>query len=514
MSKKKFTISIGEYGIIVALHNGKDVQNKILVAALNDSNKEQLAELFIKNKSVPTYILIDTNSQNYKRRTYPPVGAFDFHKIAKRDADKENDTKEKSFKGYYAERDKVQKKWDCIFVSTLTSDEIEKWSEFLLGLPNYFAGIYMLPIETYHLANAIFEIAKTEHDISDNKNQILSFIIQNKVSGVRQTIFYNKTIIFTRVVNYDFENKNFKDRFEQDLFRANEYLKMIFPHLKAQDVTIINILSEDIIEKIKHPSNHDFKFINYSPYEVAMKTGLTNVITKNTSNFSDIIISNFFANNQKKILRFTNPRISLLSRLSAVIKSIWIFNYIATALILLTFAKIAFQEHGANQQLTQLKNDRARLEKQLQDVSNAALSVDGEADIKDDDKNLMADQIIDFGKIDEILSKVEVNISDVFNQLSYIKKYDAIAESFSYQIPSFTAKATSFNTQGSFALNGTISDKSGDVEILFRKFDNLSLDTKNRFPGYNVKFSEISKNVDFSKKYYSFPFDLTIENKK
>ena len=515
LDKMKFTISIGEYGIMVALHSGGNVQNKILVADLTEENKVQLRDVFTKNKSAPLYVLIDTADQNYKRKSYPPVNESDFNKIVKRDIVKELNSSEKAFQNYYGYKDKIQNKWECIFVSAPYSVDIEKWIEFLLELPNEFVGIYMLPIETYHLATTVFDFIKTEHSIQTNENSILSFIFQNKVSGVRQVVFSNNAIVFTRVVNYDFGDRNFTKKFEQDVFRANEYLKMIFPKLKTQDVTVINVLSDEIIEKIKHIDNHELNFINYSPFQIASKLGMTNVVSNNNSNFSDIIIANSFVNNNKKILRFLDPRITFLSRLSLVIKSTMIVNAVIVAVILLMFTKIFIQGYQHNSAVLKLEHDRIQLEQQLQSVSNVTLDLSGKGVGKTSGKpdNDLASEIIDFGKVDEALSKFDANIARVFTQLTFIKKYGALVNSFAYQIPNYNPKLESSPTQGKFSISGDLSDPSGDVEVLFKKFDNLGLDTKTKLSGYNIKYSEISKNIDFGKKYYSLPFDLNIENK-
>ena len=509
--KKQFTISIGEYGTIIALHSGKTIQNKILVATLNEENKRQLRELFDKHKSVPTYILLDTPDQNYKKKTYPFVSSSDFNKIVKRDFTKEFDSNEKSFQNYYGVKDKINKKWECVFVSAPHSSEIENWIEFLLATPNRLVGIYMVPIEIGHLADAVCMVAKAEHGIKTNADTILSFIVHNKISGVRQTVFFNQTIVFTRVVNYDFDDKNFSNQFERDIGRSNEYLKMIFPKLKTQDLIIINVLSDEITSKITNTEKREFNFINYSPYTIATKLGLGGMVSKNGNNFFDIVIANYFAKNHKKILKFSNPRISFSERLYLYIKSISYLNNALLFALLAVFIQFFIHKHQFNNTISKMYVERAELEKKFQSVNNAAL--EGEAEEKKGDNNL-ANEIIYFGKIDSSLSKVGVNIVDAFGQLSLIKKHGVIANSFVYKIPSYNPKAQSFtNDHFQLVVAGEISDASGDVEILFRKFDALGFETKNKLSSYNIKFSEISKNVDFSKKYYSFPFELTIENK-
>ncbi len=513
--KRIFTISIGDHGIVVALHNGKDVQNKILVASISDENKPQLESLLTSNSSVPIYIILDTNNQSYKKKTYPPVNLIDFHKIVKRDLNKEFGSIKKSFYGYYGAKDKIQNKWDCTFVSVALSSEIDKWIEFLLNMPNRLVGVYALPAETSIFSKLVFDAIKVDKKIKTNENTVFSFIVQNKVSGIRQIVFANQSIIFTRVVNYDFDDPNFPAQFEQDTFRANEYLKMIFPKLGAQDVVIVNLLSDNILDKIKHIKDQNFNFINFSPYQIAKKLGITNAVSKNNSHFSDILIANCFANNPKKVLKFSNPKITLLERFNLSLKSILVANIIIICIPLAILVKIISYQYQFNNKIPAIINERSQIVQKLQSINEAAL--DRDSTEKADDKNTyntLANEIIDFGKIDETLSAINVNISSIFNRLAIIKKHDLLVLSFSYNFPQYNPKVEmSSSTKTTFTISGEITDKSGDIEIIFKKFDALNLETKNKFPKYNVSYSEISKNIDFSKKYYSFPFNLTLENK-
>ncbi|EFK95016.1 conserved hypothetical protein [sediment metagenome] len=515
LHKRIFTVSIGDYGTIVALHNGKNIQNKILIASISDENKPQLESLFNQNKAAPIYIILDTTNQNYKKKTYPPVSQSDFHKIVKRDLNKEFSPIEKSFQSYYGIKDKTQNKWECTFVSAAHSPEIDKWIEFLLTVPNPLIGIYVLPVETGAMAKEVFEAIKAEQNIKTNENTVLSFVMQNKISGVRQVVFANNSIVFTRVVNYNFDDPQFAHLFEQDIFRANEYLKMIFPKLKAQDVVIINLLSDDILDKIKHIDNRELSFINYSPYQIAEKLNITNAVSSNSGNFSDIIIANCFANSTKKVLKFSNSKITMLDRLKLVLKSIFVIDAIAISIVLMILVKIILQQYQSKGKISEMISERTSLAQRLQSISNAALDDNVKKIDKNDPANDdLANEIIDFGKVDEVLSTVNVNISGFLNRLAVVKKYDVTVLSFGYSLPGYNPKAEEFaSIHPEFKISGEISDKSGDIEILFKKFDALNLETKNKFTEYNVNYSEISKNIDFGKKYYSFPFDLTLKNK-
>lgn len=507
LEKKAFTISIGEYGVIVALHQGKNILNKILLASLTDENKPQLENLFTKNSSTPIYILLDTVEQNYKRKSYPPVTGGDFSKIVQRDLKKEFAHSEKTLQNYLGTKDKVSKKWECTFISVTCSAEVEKWIDFLITMPNKPGGIYMLPIEGKIFANAVFNLAKTSTHVRSN-NSILSLIVQNKISGIRQIVFSNQSIVFTRVVNYNFDDPQFAYQFEQDIFRANEYLKMIFPQLKAQDVVGINILSDDLIKKISTSQSHDLHFINYSPNEIAEKFGLINATSKNNSNFSDVIIANFFVNNQKKVLKFSKPKVVFLEKLYLTINSAFALNIIVTILIVVSLLKALVTNHFNDKQILSITKEKTILEQQIQTINNAAL--DGE----DSQKNsTLANEIIDFGKIDELLTKNTVNIAEVFSKLSVLKNYKSIASSFSFYIPGYDPKSETPYNHFSIAISGEVFEPGGDVENLLRNFDTLNLGIAKQFSDYNVKFSEVPAGIDFSKKYYSFPFSTTIESK-
>lgn len=506
LHKKAFTISIGEYGVIVALHQGKSILNKILLATLNEENKPQLENLFKQNQSTPIYVLLDTIEQNYKRKSYPAVTQSDFNKIVKRDLKKEFDHNEKAFQNYFGVKDPVSKKWECTFISVACPAEADKWLDFLMIMPNHIAGIHMLPIEGQSFADAVFDLVKASPDIKINDNTILSLIVQNKISGIRQIVFSRQSIIFTRVVNYNFDDPQFAHNFEQDIFRANEYLKMIFPKLKAQDVVSVNILSEDLVSKVGHAQNRELNFINYSPNQIAEKFSLVNATSKNNSNFSDVIIANFFVNSKKKVLKFTKPKIAVLEKLYFAFISAFAANVLFTVLIVGFLLKIIITNYINDKEISETTTQKAHLEQTLQGINNAAL--DGESQ-KD---SSLANEIIDFGKVDALLEKNIVNLNEMFVRLSVLKTYKASASSFTFQIPNYDPKSEA-PTKFRFSLTGEVSDPSGDVESLLRKFDTLSLDFTKKFNDYNVKFSEVPKGIDFSKKYYSFPFDITIESK-
>ena len=510
LHNKIFTVSIGDHGTIVALHDGGNVYHKILIASIDDKNKTKLQSIFDENKSAPIYIILDSVNQNYNKKTYPPVSRLDFHRIAKRDLGKDIDQDQTSFQSYYGVKNKLHNKWDCTFVSSPNSPETEHWIKFLLTLSKHLVGIYMLPLEMSNFALKVFNAIKIDHKLPNSKNIITLVIVYNKISGVRQIVFFNQSIVFTRVVNYDFDDPVFCKNFEDDIFRVYEYLLILFPKLKPKDFIVINILSRGVINQIKSIHKKELTFINYSPFQIANKLGIINAVPKDSGMFSDIIIANCFASSKKKILKFSTPEIKKVTKFCLISKSILTINILICVYALYVVATIYAYQYRFKNQISDLNNTKSQLTAEFQVINNAALDNNKESNDKE-----LANRIIDFGKINDVLSAANVDIFNVFDRLSLVKKYEVLISSIDYHLPKFDPKAQKFLSKGAkFTIKGEISDQSGDVETLFKKFDALGLKTRNKFLEYNVVYSSISKNVDFSKKYYSFPIQFTLENKE
>jgi hypothetical protein len=509
LHKKTFIISIGDKKTIVSLHDGNCVIRKIIISSIDNENRPKLTTIFSDNKSASIYIILDSTNQSYNRKAYPLISKSDFNKVAQRDLNKDAEQDKSFLQSYIGVKNKLHNRWDCTFVSSPNSPEIELWTDFLLTLPNHLIGIYMLPLEINNFVTKLFNATKSDHKIQNNKDVIISITTNNKISGVRQVVFLNNSIVFTRVINYNFEDPKFYKNYESDAFRSYEYLLILFPKIKPKNFVIINILSDDVINKIKGISTNGLEFINYSPHDIAKKLGIFNAVPKNNDLFSDTIIANCFANSRKKILKYLTPKIKERAKLRLAYKSICIFNTLVCLSALFLTTKIYNSHYKSNQTISNLVNIKSRLTKEFMVINNSAL--EGTKDNTDKD---LANRIIDFGKINDIFFAINNNALDVFDKLAVTKKYNVLISSVNYNLLSFDPKAQEISLQKTiFTIKGQISDQSGDVEVLFKKFDALNLETKNKFLSQNVLYSSISKNVDFNKQYYSFPIEFTLTNK-
>ncbi len=514
ISESNFVVTIGNYGSVVTLHNGKNIEQTIFFDSFTEENKKSLQELFTKYKSTPIHFLLDTVDQSYKKKTYPYVRKSDLIHLIKRDI--ANDADKESLKNYIILGDgkypkgtpASQKKWECLFVSSSNSETTNAWINFALEMPNRVSGIYMSPIETFSLFKLLKLNIKSSSQIKNKRNDLYCLLLQNKVSGIRQTVFSNDGIIFTRVVNYNFEEPDFLEKYEQDIHSTFEYLKRLFPDLHISELDIINIFPTKILAKLNSITNIDFHFVNYTPFQAASGAGYNNLIPKD-SEFCDLLIAKVFASSKKKLLKFTTAAISTFEKLFLIIRSSYYLNLL---LLMLIGATCLFAINSQNN-IAEIKSiaeiDRLSAAQSLSKVKSAAL--DGEI-FTDANETVEIDRILDIGRINDAIGSVGASIPEVYIKLKFIKEYGAKLNGFSYTLTNFTYKAPTNNVNYKISLSGEISNRSGDIEDLFTEFDGLTSQFKKTFDKNKLTYSELPRNIDFTKKYYDFPINFSLSN--
>ncbi len=261
MSKKAIVVLIGNNGTIITKHTGNVITSEFF-EKLTDENKPNLTSFFVKSKGYSIYIMLDTIDQTYKKKTYPMMRKFDLDRIAKRDLSSDGDKEGlknyiilKNHKSINSQKKNILKKIetnksDCLFITSSKSENITTWLNFIYELPNRLIGIYMLPIECFNFFTKITKLDSKTNSQSISKlkeNSIFCLVIQTKTGGARQIVFSGSSIVFTRVVNYNFEELNFVEKYSQDIYSTFEYLKRLYIDLSIQEFEVINILSEKIM---------------------------------------------------------------------------------------------------------------------------------------------------------------------------------------------------------------------------------------------------------------------------
>jgi len=504
LSKKNFVITIGDFGAIIALHNGNTIKSTF-IATLNDESKVTLKNLFDEHKSTPIRILLDNLDQTYKNKSYPLISLTSLRSIAKREINSDGDRN--SFKNYIPfipSKSSGIKKSECLFISISRSEMIDEWVKILLEIPNRLVGIYALPIESFRLFNILKKKITQPVNFKSKYHNLNCLIIQNKIGGTRQIVYSEHGIIFTRIVSYDITEVDWLEKYEQDIYSTFEYLKRSFPNINITELHITNILSEQILVHLRKLDNIELKIINYTPYQVAQEIGYKNLLTPDEV-YSDLLISKVFSK-EKKVLKFTTPQIIVLEKLFLVLMSSYALSGIITVTIFVTIVSIALF-FGKTRSLVKEANNKKIAA--TQNMSQA-ITMASKEDLEENNKSSDLENIIDLGKIDEHLKSVGKDFTKIYSELNFIRSYNTELNNFGYTLPDFTYQNPESLIRYTVNIGGNILNKTGDIDDLFKGFDRLYNITKKSFPNSEVTYKEIPRSIDFTKKYYDYPIEFTI----
>lgn len=513
MIRENFVITIGDFGSIVILHSGNKIKKSIYIKNLEDENELTDLKTIFKENNAPIAILLDNLDQTYKKKTYPLVGLTSLRNIAKREMGSDADTTSfKNYIPYVPKRSSAEKHSECLFISASRSELIDKWIEFVMNLPNRVTGIYVLPVESSQLLNLLTrKNALTGNTIVTKKGQTLScLILKTKVGGIRQLVFCNNSIVFTRIVNYDFNDHDCLERYEQDLYSTFEYLKRSFPNIKITDLNFYNIFEQSILDKLNAIENKELRFTNYTPRQAGKKCGFNNMIASEEE-YCDILISKIFFN-KKKILKFTTKQIQRFEQLFFLIWGSYALNGLVILAIFFSLVSIGLYSSQTTYVMERSKRSRDLAETELKNTQ-----------VFEEQENISArnygapnvERIIDFGQVDEKLNQDnEPDFLEFYSQLSFLKKYNSKLSSFRFFVDKFDYKKPTNKLDYLISIEGSMHNQSGDIDDLFKNFDNLSSAAVSTFKNYKVGYEEIPRTINFTKKYYEYPVNFTISNQK
>jgi len=558
--EQKIIVTIGSQTSIVSLHGNNQIKEKIYIETLNDESKKQLKEFFSKNKISEIFIILDGIDQIYKKKSYPTMQKGDVLHLIKREIT--NDPDKDAIKNFLLFekkkikkippkqqngkiKEKIEKSWDCMFISFSNSEFLTNWIEFLLSMPNHLRGIYMLSVEAFELSTAIIKQKNKEIDKQPGKNKkdekkqpnkghkeqqenleeanginkqvdkkllkkeeelkLYCFIVKSKVSGTRQIVFSENGIVFTRAVSYEKDKNDFAEKYYQDIFSTFDYLKRIYPELQIEQLEIVNILSKEHNEKIKN-SNNELAISSFTPAGFSEIFCYKNLIEEDEEN-SDLLIAQIFSKS-KPILKFSTPKILATDRLFLILKSFYYINLVGLVAILLSLVIVILFEKSMLDLVEEATQKKELAFKKLSKVKKNTFNGD---EIIENNEPVSIDRISDFGKFEEYLKTDYENFEKFYKDLKFLKKFDATLEGFSYNSPTIDIKTPKSNNEYKIVFFGKMLNRNGDIEQLFSSFDALTAEVKNNFANHKVKYVELPRDIDFAKKYYDTKIQFSIQ---
>lgn len=546
-SAKQFFITFGNGGITFFLYRGKNLLSKISFSQLNEDNKKQIENLCLKNRSADISILVDDGEFTFHRKNYSASSKQDIINLAQKEI---NSNPNKSLLRKYeifkipnstygnqrSTKLTIKKhSFDIVFSTLNVSKELENLLSIILEMPNYLVGLYLTPVEIEKIYASNYskffktKLAKEAKDnkkllkgnVSANKNslsRVLSkrgfqcLVFATQAGGLRYLISSEFGLIFTRIVDYKIADKDFAHKFNKDIYRSFEYLKRMYPDIIYKDFMVVAIFSSEILENIRQNQDFDFEIKYFLLPEFAKELNF-----KQYKDFSesqcDSLFTALFAG-RKLAIRFFNARMGIADRLVKIIKVSKIFNLVFLVAMLCFVSYAVIRDSELLDTLDRISEEKLllssklvninknALREKLEDVNSQQLVAKEEEQDKIAESKITLEKIIDIGKLYEALGVEPYHHMEAYKKLDILSKFDVNVTGFLYEKPMLEQKNPRKVDSYNLAFYGTLFNKTGDVEELFRNFDDFNQNVKKEFMDFEITNRELPRDIDFSKKYY------------
>jgi len=493
---KAIVINLGDRGAIITLQKGKEIAKKLFVSKLTIEAMEKLKQFFHTNKRAPIYILLDTIGQNYNHKTFPAVNRFDLYSLVKRKFEQE--IPKKDLKGkIFIDRDKATKKWNYLFISTPIDSPLKEWLNFVNKLQNRLHGIYFLPLEMQNFAS---QLLKNMQFTKNLRPKWLLIITQNKVSDLRQIATNEDVLIFTRLLSQESMKLNFGEKLKNDILRTCEYLRRFSTTFKMKDLMVITITDQEMKKQLENVKIQNINFVKFTPFEIAQNFKLSKTVANKDSKCFDILMASIFLQS-KKVLKFYDIRISQINRLFIIFNLLKKTTIAFATLILAIFILRIYFKTTSDMKIKKIVQEISDKTKLLQARKEEEFGLEKEN----------VEEIIEIGSISQLISKAKKDPRVSFDKFYNTQKNLSITYNINWFINNFDFE----NLDKNFKVNATyeviLLNDTGNIDDLFKNFDLFSKRINTNFAKDKVNYSKLPSNIDFNKKYYSFPIKVNIE---
>ncbi len=305
--KIKFVLTIGDEGAILICMDGKTLLRRFFITS---PTSPDFINFLSSYPDAPLYILVDLVEQAYIQQTLPPVSSFNVSKLIARKLEKDFDATDIKAAMSMGKDKGKKKEWNYLFISVRNIPPFSDWVEAASNLPNYFAGIYLLPIEGMsflkdikkHQAKIQKEAAgdSKEKITMDAKWQII--VLHNRVGGFRQIVFKNDRVLFTRMAQpIGGQTPDvIAGNIEQETLNTIEYIRRLgFEDDMGVDIFVVT--SSTVKEALEAVPKTSKSPIVLTPFELAEQFGLESA-AEERDRFGDVVFAAHFVNTKKHIL--------------------------------------------------------------------------------------------------------------------------------------------------------------------------------------------------------------------
>lgn len=480
----KFLLSIGDEGAVLVYMVGGQVEGRFF---FNNTESIDIDKVFASDTEAPIYVMVDVSDQSYLQHSLPPVSSLNLPKMITRRLEKEFDRDD--IKGaIFLNRAKTgRREWNYLFVSIRNVAPLSDWLEKLMAYPNLIAGIYLLPIESGSMLFAIKKAIEAENTATKSQWQML--IMHNKTGGLRQIVFRDGRILFTRLAQPVGGNAAgvIAGHIEQETLNIMEYIRrMNFEDSDTLDITIIT--PSDVKKQLEASRFKSTNLYVLTPYEVANFLGFEKA-AEPKDKFSDVISLAFFGRNKKPpVLRLTTPILEKVRQTELLRIAVIIFTYCFVPLaVLLTLFNIytSFAIKSRSEvtvaELEKVKSDQQSLEKRNAANAEKMTEVDAVVSLHE---QYTADAVVPFGFF--------AKLSDLKGSIALFKQFEFKTSETANNKNQKTKAGSSINFVAKLDYPSTTLSPQDEIIAL----ESFSKNFRESLPEFAVQFSGLPTQKD------------------
>ncbi|OJV13860.1 MAG: hypothetical protein BGO27_08180 [Alphaproteobacteria bacterium 33-17] len=498
--KSFFVLVIGDYGAILVFGKGNTLEMRNFFPNTDSKYLDDLKDIISADPQTPVYVLIDVLDQTYNPQSLPAVNALSIGGLVKKRL--ERDFPDNSLKGsLFIDRNQTGRKdWNYLFIATPYAPPLTEWLEAILALPNRLKHIGLVPVESEVFFN---KVSKLVYPKVKSPFNIQMLVMHTKVGGIRQVVYKNGRIIFSRLISVE----NIEDdqivagQFEQEIQNTLQYLTRASKSTEKIEVFIICGTA------IKTALSTNKEFHIYTPYEISVHMGFKNAVLPNDK-FTDVMFGMMYCN-ARPVLPFSTSETRLLNNLyvthkvSKALSALFCFTIFAIyALYFITTESISNQIDADQEKLGYIAREIDSRKKETKiDESESR-------------------KIIEVTSIYKTLTEDKLNPKAILSRVQKAIRKDATIRSFEWKSNNISTvpQASTPNPLGMTALEISISvsfiNTGNSYQELFNNFDNFVKNIENEFKEYQVEYTRINQQITFQESKQQIPINITLRGPK
>lgn len=516
--KHTITVIISGESAIFCLMNGTEIKYRVFCANLDHAPRTELPDMLHKFPLAPVYVLVDTPEQNYTRQSMPGVSAMGISKLVNKRLTR--DYPEEDLKGAIAcGREKTGRRdWQYLFVHAPMTDDLRDWLGFLAKKSNPFMGIFLLPLESAHMIRTLRKAEEKDKKKRGDKavkgkkggkskeeTAEWTFLsLTQKSGGIRQIVFRNDQVFFTRYVRYQINSvpEVLAGVIEQEMVNTTDYLRRL-SYNENEEARALIVTSNEIKTALSGGEIAGMRADIYSPYEFSVKTGLAGVC-RLEDKYADILAAAIFLKYKPHLKLFTPP----LKKNNTIYNAGKVMRYAAASLVPVFFAVsgyLGWSILNVKEEAAGLENRKVTLNKQMKEEINASEKVDkekaervlsGVALYQELDKQSSA--------APETILKALASVNDPSMRVNNLRWNYTPAEK---RGRGFTEESEKAQVSLDFYNQGQSPDS------LFNNFELFTQKVSGAFEEYDVQYSKLPDRLTFDSTTNIVPVTLTILRK-